>query len=158
MPPDHGHANRRFDDGEFKLAGNGEGVSREDAGLGSRLRRRLVRLGRNAARRLILPPLVQAILPTNAPASDEDSGEGSFAEVERHRVVDDDAYSERYETLWQALTKEGREDALLHPYPGDLPYDENLAFAELVDDIGGLDEVEDYLNDCLQNVGEDSPP
>jgi hypothetical protein len=38
-----------------------------------------------------------------------------------------------------------------------IAYDENLAFAELVADIGGLDEVEDYRNDCLQDVGEGNP-
>jgi hypothetical protein len=91
VPPDHGHANWRLDDGEFKLAGDGEGVSREDARRGSRLRRRLVRLGRCAAHRLVLPHLVQAILPANAPASDEGGGKCGVTEVERRRIVDDGA-------------------------------------------------------------------
>jgi len=47
---------------------------------------------------------------------------------------------------------------VLHPHPGHLPYDEDLAFAEFVDDMCGFDCVEDYINECFQFVGENSSP
>jgi hypothetical protein len=59
-----------------------------------------------------------------------------------------DAEEQRYNELkarWQALQKgdDGDEDQA-----PDSDYDEDLAFAELVDDMGSLDAMEEYLQDC----------
>jgi hypothetical protein len=66
----------------------------------------------------------------------------------------DDAYEERYEALkkrrWYTLVRET--DRHAHPLPDD--YDEDLAFAEFVDDMGayGLDGVDlDHLEAILND-------
>ena len=76
-------------------------------------------------------------------------------------IPGDDGYSERYEALkkqWRALRT--HEAAMLGVRSNDhLAYDGNgdLAFAEMVDDMGGLDCVEEYITECLQFVGEGKP-
>jgi hypothetical protein len=58
-----------------------------------------------------------------------------------------DAEEQRYEELkawWQALQK-GDDGDEPEPEPD---YDEDLAFAEFVDDMGSLDAVKEYLQDC----------
>ena len=57
-----------------------------------------------------------------------------------------DAEEQRYAELkarWQALQGDGDEDEVPDP-----DYDEDLAFGELVDDMGDLDAVEEYLQEC----------
>jgi hypothetical protein len=69
--------------------------------------------------------------------------------------TNEDFSDERYETLkraWRAVMKDGREDVVIHPHP-----DEDLAFAAMVDDMGGLDAAEDYIKGCLHFIGEGDP-